>query len=80
MVLHVLTSFLGGVPLCIPYGWYNGTSLGGTTRGTLEGYLGRVLSGDLVKHELKWNHETHMTLCYWKEIYGRWIRDECNPR
>ena len=44
MVLHVFTSFLGGVPLCIPYGLYSGTSLGGTTRGTLEGYPGRVLS------------------------------------
>ena len=44
MVLHVFISLLGGVPLCIPYGLYNGTSLGGTTRGTLEGYLGRVLS------------------------------------
>ena len=18
--------------------------------------------------------------CYWKEIHGKWIRDECNPR
>ena len=44
MVLHVFTSFLGGVPLCIPYGLYSGTSLGGTTRGTLDGYPGRVLS------------------------------------
>ena len=44
MVLHVFTSFLGGVPLCIPYGLYSGTSLGRTTRGTLEEYLGRVLS------------------------------------
>ena len=44
MVLHVFISLLGGVPLCIPYGLYNGTSLGGTTRGTLEGYPGRVLS------------------------------------
>ena len=44
MVLHVFISLLGGVPLCIPYGLYSGTSLGGTTRGTLEGYLGRVLS------------------------------------
>ena len=25
-------------------------------------------------------HERHMASCYWKEIYGRWIRDECNPR
>ena len=44
MVLHVFISFLGGVPLCIPYGLYSGTSLGGTTRGTLEGYPGWVLS------------------------------------
>ena len=44
MELHVFISSLGGVPLCIPYGLYSGTSLGGTTRGTLEGYLGRVLS------------------------------------
>ena len=47
MVLHVFISLLGGVPLCIPYGLYSGTSLGGTTRGTLEGYLGRVLSQNL---------------------------------
>ena len=40
----MFTSFLGGVPLCIPYGLYSGTSLGGTTQGTLEGYPGRVLS------------------------------------
>ena len=20
-----------------------------------------------------------MASCYWKEIYGRWVRDECNP-
>ena len=44
MVLHVFIFLLGGVPLCIPYGLYSGTSLGGTTRGTLEGYPGRVLS------------------------------------
>ena len=44
MVLHVFASFLGGVPLCIPYGLYSGTSLGGTTWRTLGGYLGRVLS------------------------------------
>ena len=44
MVLHVFISLLGGVPLCIPYGLYSGTSLGGTTRGNLKGYLGRVLS------------------------------------
>ena len=44
MVLHVFISFLGGVPLCIPYGFYSGTSLGGTTRGILGGFSGRVLS------------------------------------
>ena len=44
MVLHVIISFLGGVPLCIPYGLYSGTSLGGTTWEILEGFLGRVLS------------------------------------
>ena len=44
MVLHVFISFLGGVPLCIPYGLYSGTSLGGTTREILGGYPGRVLS------------------------------------
>ena len=42
MVLHVSTSFLGGVPLCIPYDLYSGTSLSGTTWRTLEGYSGRV--------------------------------------
>ena len=47
MVLHVFTSFLGGVPLCIPYGSYSRTLLGGTTWRTLEGYSGRVLSDDL---------------------------------
>ena len=44
IVLHVFTSFLGGVPLCIPYGSYNETLLGGTTQGILEGYPGLVLS------------------------------------
>ena len=44
MVLHVFISFLGEVPLCIPYGLYSGTSLGGTTRGILGGFPGRVLS------------------------------------
>ena len=44
MVLYVFISFLGGVPLCIPYGLYSGTSLGGTTRGILGGFPGRVLS------------------------------------
>ena len=43
-VLHVFISLLGGVPLCISYRLYNGTPLGGTTRGTLEGYPGQVLS------------------------------------
>ena len=43
-MLHVFTSFLGGVPLCIPYGLYSGTSLGGTTRGILGEFSGRVLS------------------------------------
>ena len=36
--------FLCGVPLCIPYGLYSGTSLGGTTRGILGEFPGRVLS------------------------------------
>ena len=44
MVLHVFISFLGEVPLCISYGLYNGTSLGGTTREILGGFPGRVLS------------------------------------
>ena len=44
MVLHVFISFLGRVPLCIPYGLYSGTSLGRTTREILGGYPGRVLS------------------------------------
>ena len=44
MVLHVFISFLGGVPLCILYGLYSGTSLGLTTRGILGGFPGRVLS------------------------------------
>ena len=38
MVLHVFISFLGGIPLCIPYGWYSGTSLGGTTGESWEGF------------------------------------------
>ena len=42
MVLHVFTYILGGVPLCISEGLYNGTPLDGTTWGTLEGYPGRV--------------------------------------
>ena len=44
MVLHVFTSFLGGIQLCIPYGLYSGTSLGRTTRGILGEFPGRVLS------------------------------------
>ena len=44
MVLHVFTSFLGEVSLCIPYGLYSGTSQGGTTREILGGFPGRVLS------------------------------------
>ena len=44
MVLHVFIYFLGGVPLCIPYSLYIGTSLGGTTLEILEGFPGRVLS------------------------------------
>ena len=52
MVFHVFTSFLGGVPLCIPYGLYSRTSLGGTTWGTLEGYPGRVLSSDVFLEDL----------------------------
>ena len=44
VVLHVFSSLLGGAPLCIPYGLYNGTPIGGTTRETLEGYPDRVLS------------------------------------
>ena len=46
MVLHVFISFLGGVPLCIPYGLYSGTSLSGTTWEILEGFPGRVSSTD----------------------------------
>ena len=37
MVLHVFTSFLGGVLLCIPYELYSGTSLGGPPREPWEG-------------------------------------------
>ena len=44
MVLHVFTSFLGGIPSCIPYGLYSGTSLGGTTQGILGEFPSRVLS------------------------------------
>ena len=56
MVLHVFISFLGGAPLCIPYGLYSGTSLGGTTRGTLEGYSGRVLSKEDEKDRVLCSH------------------------
>ena len=55
MVLHVFISLLGGVPLCIPYGLYSGTSLGGTTRGTLEGYPSRALSLRLSRNSTKFN-------------------------
>ena len=44
LLLHVFISFLGGVPLCILYGFYSGTSLGETTRGILGGFPGWVLS------------------------------------
>ena len=44
MVLHVFTSLLGGVLLCIPYGLHSETSVGGTTWITLGGYPSRVLS------------------------------------
>ena len=53
VVLHVFTYFLGGVQLCIPYGLYSGTSLGGTTWRTLGGYPGRVLSISLNLHFIK---------------------------
>ena len=53
MVLHVFISLLGGVPLCIPYGLYSGTSLGGTTRGTLEGYPGRVLLLTIINYSCR---------------------------
>ena len=56
MVLHVFTSFLGGVPLCIPYGLCNGTSIGGTTRGILGGFPGRVLSYMVNSLVLKLNY------------------------
>ena len=49
MVLHVFISFLGGVPLCIPYGLYSGTSLGETTQEILGGFPGRVLSEKLMQ-------------------------------
>ena len=52
MVLYVFTSFLGGVPLCIPYESYSGTLLGGTTWRTLEGYSGQVLSCYALQIEL----------------------------
>ena len=48
MVLHVFTYFLGGVLLCIPYG-FSGTSLGGTTWRTLGGYPGWVLSSEPIR-------------------------------
>ena len=43
-MLHVFISLLDRAPLCIPQKLFNGPPLGGTTRGTLEGYSGRVLS------------------------------------
>ena len=43
IVLQIFTFLLGGAPLCIPQRLYNGTPLGETTWGTLEGYPGRVL-------------------------------------
>ena len=42
--MHLFTSFLGVVLLCIPYGLYSGTSLGGTTWRT----PGRVFGSGLV--------------------------------
>ena len=50
MVLHVFTSFLGGVLLCIPYGLYSGTSLGGTMWRTMGEYPGRVLSQNIINN------------------------------
>ena len=61
MVLHVFISFLGGVPLSIPYGLYSGTSLGGTTRGILGGFPGRVLSD--IKIGKHWNIHLHCFHC-----------------
>ena len=54
-MLHVFTSFLGEVPLCIPYGLYSGTPLGGTTQGILEGYPGRVLSEYMIEKHVSSN-------------------------
>ena len=72
MVLHVFISLLGGVPLCIPYGLYSGTSLGGTTRGTLEVYPGRVLSmtGGSGGRDLAW--------MYFTSLEGNKNRTICN--
>ena len=63
MVLHVFISLLGGVPLCIPYGLYSGTSLGGTTRGTLEGYPGRVLSSGSPASSTLWSEGDNLASC-----------------
>ena len=74
MVLHVFISLLGGVPLCIPYGLYSGTSLGETTRGTLEGYPGRVLSVYLYFfQELKLCYYVHN---YFFQFYNINMRDQ----
>ena len=70
MVLHVFTSFLGGVPLCIPYGLYSGTSLGGTTWRTLGGYPGRVLSKMFLKIILKLVVKTVVSFFFKKEPLG----------
>ena len=70
MVLHVFTSFLGGVPLCIPYGLYSATSLGGTTWRTLGGYPGRVLSVSMGYLHIEHNPLMHVvaTLYYTLEL------------
>ena len=72
MVLHVFTSFLGGVPLCIPYGLYNGTSQGGTTWRTLGGYPSRVLSKMFLKIMLKFLVKTVVSFFFFfkKEPLG----------
>ena len=63
MVLHVFISFLGGVPLCIPYGWYSGTLLGGTTRGILGGFSGRVLS--LLPNRVTIQWKLYRDIAFW---------------
>ena len=72
MVLHVFTSFLGGVPLCIPYGLYNGTSLGGTTWRTLGGYPGRVLSKMFLKIMLKFVVKTVVSFFFFYKERTPW--------